>query len=515
MEGAHTMINSRAILLLLINLLLPQQVFSQGSVEWSDPFEMDDDDEDVTRYEAPGNNSLAVHVKNGGGGYWVKLRLYDASGKVIKSNKFVANGYEYALVEMADAQYILTRRLTFGALALTAYVLDPQVEDTRPDGVDLSRIPIQPVGGSAEYQVNNDGTKLFVIEIPRHKRGSRAKWNVKAFDQKLHLLNAREFTINYDQDLFRLRQLKVDNKDNLVLTCFLYESKPSGLGKLPPYELLVFTLKSGSTELKEIPISMPGAIPQQVTYLDHGDNSFTCYGLYGKSRQGYASGAFTARFNVDGAITKALSLRAFPTEVMELASRRGASKKESEAFRFVINVVKERPDGGIEFVAEQRNDYYMSFTSSATYDHMTTTTTISGIQYNHDDILVFSLFPDQGKDWYTLLRKRQASFGDKNYLSYGYGYRSNGNLYIVYNDLEENLQVQNNEEPKNLKSDKNRMVTVLATVDPNGKMARTTLFKKADVGHWFIPSLTRRDGDLLLLTATAKKTYRVGKLSMP
>jgi hypothetical protein len=260
---------------------------------------------------------------------------------------------------------------------------------------------------------------------------------------------------------------------------------------------------------------MPGAFPQQVTYLDHGDNSFTCYGLYGKSRQGYTSGAFTARFNVDGTIIKPVSLRAFPTEVMELASRRGARKKESEAFSFNIDAVRELPNGSIEFVAEQKNDYYRSVSSSSTYNGITTTSTVSGTQYQHDDILIFNLCPDQGKDWFTLLRKRQASFGEKNYLSYCYSYCRNGDLYIIYNDLEENLQVPNDDEPKNLKAGKDKMVTVLATIDQQGKMTRTILFRKNEIGHWFIPGLTRREDDILLLTATAKKTYKVGKLSIP
>jgi hypothetical protein len=200
---------------------------------------------------------------------------------------------------------------------------------------------------------------------------------------------------------------------------------------------------------------------------------------------------------------------------MELASRRGARKKESEAYSFNIDIVRELPNGSIEFVAEQKNDYYRSVSSSSTYNGITTTSTVSGTQYQHDDILIFNLFPDRGKDWFTLLRKRQASFGEKNYLSYCYSYCRNGDLYIIYNDLEENFQVPNDDEPKNLKAGKDKMVTVLATIDQQGKMTRTILFKKNEIGHWFIPGLTRRDGDILLLTATAKKTYKVGKLSIP
>jgi hypothetical protein len=156
-----------------------------------------------------------------------------------------------------------------------------------------------------------------------------------------------------------------------------------------------------------------------------------------------------------------------------------------------------------------------STSSSSTYNGITYTSTVTGVQYTHDDILVFHMFADSTRDWFTLLRKRQASFGEQNYLSYTYTHGHHDDLYIIYNDLEENLQVSNDDEPKNLKAGKDKMVTVLATIDQQGKMTRTILFKKTEIDHWFVPALTKRDGDILLLTATAKKTYKVGKLPIP
>jgi hypothetical protein len=197
---------------------------------------------------------------------------------------------------------------------------------------------------------------------------------------------------------------------------------------------------------------------------------------------------------------------------METAGRRGVRKKETEVFGFNLGEATLLNDGALQLVAEQTNDYYSTTRYSSESSGITYTTTVSGMQYQHDDILVFRLTPDSSRDWFTLVRKRQASFGEKNYLSFTYSMGSNENLYILYNDLPENLELPPDKEPDNLKAGRDKMVTVLATIDKNGKLNRQILFSKKDIGHWFIPSLTRRNGSYLELTATAKKSYRLGKL---
>lgn len=127
--------------------------------------------------------------------------------------------------------------------------------------------------------------------------------------------------------------------------------------------------------------------------------------------------------------------------------------------------------------------------------------------------MVFTLYDDSSRDWFSLIRKRQMDLGRDPDFSFTHTYDKNGTVWMLYNDLPENLALPTTKEPADLKIGHGRMGTVLARIDSKGNVSRELLFTKKDVGHWFVPRRTVYfpDGSIEL-TGVAKKSYRIGKL---
>jgi hypothetical protein len=131
-------------------------------------------------------------------------------------------------------------------------------------------------------------------------------------------------------------------------------------------------------------------------------------------------------------------------------------------------------------------------------------------QFTSGDILFVNLYPDQTRNWFSLIPKKQVSLNDGGrFLSFRHQFLPSGGVRLVYNDSPSNLS-SNTGDP--VKMNNKQFCTVLANVSPQGLVSKTRLFDSDEIGHRVLVDGIRFAGDQIFFMAVSKKTFIQGTL---
>jgi|GEM_PF-6320150 len=139
--------------------------------------------------------------------------------------------------------------------------------------------------------------------------------------------------------------------------------------------------------------------------------------------------------------------------------------------------------------------------------------------HNYDREIVVMRFDEEGKFKYrTVIPRITNQYGgpiNKGYSEGGgfFPIVKNDLIYLLYSDLEKNLEINNLEKLKVMKDlGHNKVVCVAAVIDKDGNLSRNILFKNKDVGGFLIPSKCSELDDNYTISIINKSKVRYAKL---
>lgn len=190
-------------------------------------------------------------------------------------------------------------------------------------------------------------------------------------------------------------------------------------------------------------------------------------------------------------------------DIENLDTKKDRSGNEGLSSNYDFNKLILREDGGVLVTAEK---VYITFSSSSTGNRMSNTTI-----YHNDEVFVTSVAPDGKIEWVKVIPKKQQGS-----VSMFNGYMtmvSGSNVYILYNDDEDNIKLPLTAKAKGLSSFKDA-AAALVTISAEGKASRRQIFdSKADAEALMVPGDGEQISPNELLFVTTKFKL-LGKTSL-
>ena len=361
------------------------------------------------------------------------------------------------------------------------------------------------------WQMSEDTSKLLVATIADDNNDDlKTKVSVNVYDNKLSKQWAKAFTLPYTQEQVSPKTWSLANDGKVYLLAKVYdgsrkkESKKSGDDRRPAYQMILFCFDGTSEKPKESVLSFEKKFVTDVTFKLNHDNDLSCAGFYANDTKGVIQGVFFVRIDgKTGAVVNASQKEISAADLENLDTKKDRSGDKGLDSDYEFGELILRDDGGIVVTAEK---VYVTIESSSTGTSMRTYRI-----YHSDELFVVSIAPDGKIEWLKVIPKKQA--GSTTTFN-GYSSMVSGsNLYILYNDDEDNIKLPLNHKAKGLSSFKDA-AAALVTISSDGKASRRQIFdSKADADALMVPS----DGEQispneLLFVTTRFKIF--GKTSM-
>lgn len=355
--------------------------------------------------------------------------------------------------------------------------------------------------GSFDFILSSDSGKILIARNEPYDKYANEKFCYKLLDSRAKVLWTAELELPYKDKYFSISNYRVDGEGKVFMMATVTKEKEEREKKKPNYSYSVISYDPQKKKLKETEISLGDRFISGISFALTSKGTLAIGGFYSnKTSDGQVGTFFMAMDKETGKIITRGDKDFSKEFLMEFMSERRA-EKQKELYNYRINYIVTKDDGGIYLVAEQ---YYMQVVTNYNPKGGSTTT----YHYYYNDIIVINLNPNASIEWVRKIPKYQHTVNDNGYYSSYSFFTSKNKLYFVYNDHPKNLLP----DQKKIRSGiGKKMVTVLASVDVNGKMDARSLFAANEEKIYARPKMSYSLSDNeLLFYAIRKKKSRFG-----
>ncbi|MBX2843342.1 MAG: hypothetical protein KTR26_16340 [Flammeovirgaceae bacterium] len=363
--------------------------------------------------------------------------------------------------------------------------------------------------GEYSSELSRDRSKFMIWNSEVYVRGENEKFSIQVFDEKMEELWQKNITIPYSDKLFEIDNYRVDNRGNAYILGVEYKGKlkERRRGK-PNYQYKILSYKSKGDDFQEYTVSLKDKFITDLNFRINDDGDIICAGFY--SEKGTTSIKGTCFLKIDAQSKKIVKqgFNEFDNKFLsEFMSYRKANKGDKELYRYNIDHIILRSDGGALLVAEQ---FYVRVYSS--YDQRTGMTDYT-YYYYYNDIIVLNINPDMSIEWATRIPKRQKTANDGGYFSsYVHGIQG-GKIHFIYNDNIKNIK--NNNPNSTAYFNGKKSVVVLASVDKEGQMKRRLVSSNRAENIICRPKSCEQITDNeILIYGEKRKSYKLGLVEL-
>lgn len=361
------------------------------------------------------------------------------------------------------------------------------------------------------WQMSEDTTKLLVATVADDNNDNlKAKVSLNVYDNQLNKAWGKGFTLPYTQEQVTAQTWSLANDGQVYLLAKVYdgsrkkESKKTGDERRPAYQMILFRFDGTSDKPKEFVLAFGEKFVTDLTFKLNHTNDLSCAGFYANDTKGVIQGVFFLRLDgKTGAVVTASQKELSAADIENLDTKKDRSGNEGLSSNYDFNKLILREDGGVLVTAEK---VYITFSSSSTGNRMSNTTI-----YHNDEVFVTSVAPDGKIEWVKVIPKKQQGS-----VSMFNGYMtmvSGSNVYILYNDDEDNIKLPLTAKAKGLSSFKDA-AAALVTISAEGKASRRQIFdSKADAEALMVPGDGEQISPNELLFVTTKFKL-LGKTSL-
>ncbi|MEM6724929.1 MAG: hypothetical protein AAF598_12875, partial [Bacteroidota bacterium] len=385
--------------------------------------------------------------------------------------------------------------LYFRKLNKKTMVPGPSVKITELDYSEKSKGN----SGNFNFSTSPDSTKLLVYGNLPYEKGENQKFNIMVLDTDMSKIWEKGVTLPYIDDLFEVIDLDVSNDGQVLILGKAYEkreNKPNSLkrkkatkeGK-PNYSHKVIFVSPGSETLREVSIEPDNYFLGKVSVNYQNDGNVSCVGFYSESTYGDLLGTYYSK--IDG--SNGTSLVANYYDLKDAMNQSDDESDTELSSNYLIQALVPVNDGGTLALAEYFGFSVQSTTSSSGRVRYT-------YRYSYNNIIAIRISERGEILWTTKIPKRQYTSNDEGAASSFALCVVDTKVYLVYNDLEDNL---NETEYKKLKKYTGRKakkaIVTLAILNNDGSYERQKLTSRKEMELIAIPKAGEQVSDNSML----------------
>lgn len=372
------------------------------------------------------------------------------------------------------------------------------------------------------WLISEDTTKLlFAAYADNDKDDIKLDMFISALDRKFSNLWEKQIKLRYSEEQVNIRSWELSNDGSVFALAKIYDTNKAKETKrdktkgkrVANYRMVVFRFEEGAESPKEFELNLDDAFVKSATIKINPQGELAALGFYANNLKGLVQGAFLLKMDIATGEVLVARKKEFSEKELAFMGDENTKKKKGEeglesefSFRDVIFL----EDGSTLMTAEE--NYIVVRTFRDRNGNVTTSET-----YYSKDIVVINFDPEGKLKTVRVIPKRQSSSTDF-FQSYTF-LPGKGKAHFFYNDDKKNLKRPLGEKTQ-FTSGFRDAVTVMTSVDDNGKMVRTPLFKGKDVESLFVPKKSSPidEGSLFFITMKpkfiGKNDFRMGAINI-
>ena len=379
-----------------------------------------------------------------------------------------------------------------------------------------------------------DSTKLLAVELIYNKSKNQSEFIIKTFDQELNLQWSKSYIDTDFEDGFSSMKPIIDNQGKVHFIVETIERKKTAIifgTKLYKYTLI--SIDGTNREAIKTIISIPENYLNELALKLTNNGDLFIAGFYSDNKGFYNSIGSYSRLlssldhsNIFESIDQ-FEADFLPEKEVEKAKKR--NKRKPRDTNYSVRDIFLKSNGSIVVIGENRNRTISSFSPPPIYGGPSSTPGMTSTpNYNsysnspverfyYKNIVLIEFSPTGTKNWISKVKKNQYSIEDGGLFSSFHATLIDDDIYLMFNDREENIRVKELVIPKtfNPRTRKKDFVLSLVKVNNNGDQDRYELsnFKKTKLISR-AKAFSKTGDHEILLFEEYKKKYRLGKLSL-
>lgn len=387
--------------------------------------------------------------------------------------------------------------------------------------------------GRFDLAFSRDSSQVLVYNQLPFQKNEPERFALRVYDDQFQEVWQRDITLPYGDGNFSIEEYRIDRHGNVYLLGVIFQdrSRVRRNGK-PTYNYAILAYTEDGERAQEYRIDLEEQFVTDLTFRVANDGNLVCAGFYSDRGTYSIRGTCFFRLDVHTKEIHTLNLKPLDFEFMteylperrrEKARRAEAQGDDSEApelYRFSLDELILRSDGGAVLVAEQYYVYqqYLYYpTYGYRYYPYGTNRQRVRHHYHYNDIIVVNIRPDGEIEWASRIPKRQETIDDGGYYSSYAMATVRDRFFFIYNDNARNFNLRKQ------KSDRftgelynfngSQSVIALSEVQRDGTVTTYPLFSNRDADVITRPKICRQTGSRRMIVYGERgRTYRFADL---
>ncbi|GJM34157.1 MAG: hypothetical protein DHS20C18_31580 [Saprospiraceae bacterium] len=373
--------------------------------------------------------------------------------------------------------------------------------------------------GGFDLILSRDSSKVLVYNQLPYQRNEPERFTLRVFNNQFESMWTKDIALPYSDDHFSVEEYQVDKEGNVYLLGVHFQDKyrVRRQGK-PTYTYSVLAYTNAGADFEEYRIDLTDKFVTDLTFRVADDGNLICSGFYSDKGTYSIKGTYFFRLDAKSKEVYNVNLKPFDFEFLteymsqgqknraQRAEESGNANRSTELYRYALNDLILRSDGGAVLVAEQYYIYersYRDYTGAIYSDYF----------YNYNDIIVVNIRPNGEIEWATRIPKRQETLNDGGYFSSYAMAIVRDKIYFIYNDNARNFG-QENENRRRLYNFNGRYsVVALAEIRIDGSLSTFPLFTNRDADILTRPKICKQTGSRRMMVYGERgRQYRFANL---
>ncbi|MEZ5041644.1 MAG: hypothetical protein R2828_17250 [Saprospiraceae bacterium] len=362
--------------------------------------------------------------------------------------------------------------------------------------------------GNFDLAISRDSSTVLIYNQLPYQKNEPERFNLRVFDNQLKELWSKDIILPYNDDVFEIEEYHVDKEGNVFLLGVIYQERNRLQRRgQPTYSYTVLAYLNKGEETQEYRIDLGDKFITDLTFRVANDGSLVCSGFYSDRGTVSIKGTYFLRMNAKTKEIFNVNFKAFDIDFLtfnmndgqkrraERNEESGNENKAPELYRFSLDDLIMRSDGGAVLVAEQyyvnQQSYYYYFDGTTRYNYF----------YYYNDILVINIKPTGEIEWASRIPKRQETMNDGGYYSSYAMATVRDRFYFIYNDNARNFdpQIQNGDRRYRYNFNGRYSIVALTEVKIDGSTRTVPLFTNNDADTLTRPKFCKQSGSKHLL----------------
>jgi len=368
-----------------------------------------------------------------------------------------------------------------------------------PTEITSMTLPEKKSLGAFQISISKDSSKVLVYANNPGLERQKEKYSFFVFDDKMQKLWTLEEKLPYEDNRFRIYNLKVSNEGNVIISAVRAEIQSKNRFKetLSLKEIHLYLYLQNGTERQQYVLEVNDHQIATIAVELSPKGELICGGFYQKQGQRGLEGTFLLRYDTQTQDLVAESYHPFEKEILtKMIGEEAVDQMRSPTSYLHGNMILKQ-DGGIVLVTES---YYIESRLTSTNEGH-----VFKDYYHYENVLVANLASDGEVNWYKLLEKKQVTQNVRMYSSYKMLVMPD-RLYFIYNDSKRNYQ-GDQDTTYNFSLGRDAMVS-LVTLNLDGSIEKEGIIDSKEEGVLFIPALSLhyKKNEMLLRAKKRRKS---------